>query len=433
MDGDFNESFFANWCELYVRFVVNNRQQFSSIICNCRSDKLQSYLFPTAINIPKFLEKTTTTDDDILTIFGYLKFLDDRMWQKPHQHLLEGFIETIINDNRYILTRVTEHPIFKAVSEENRFKLDRDIGTKGVLQFRHHWQNVDHSTELELRRSTAFDSLTQKNGNKLKIGLSPFACKDDMIWTHDSEDPRGNDGRIPFWCSGARDEAELLARILSVLAVALKQEVDILLFPELVLTETLQRKISDWLFKNNALNSIIRLVIAGSCHVIEPSGHNAFYNRCTVLNFMGDSEWVQDKRQPFMLNPEEAEANLGVHFLAYEPTRLSQRLVMRHTALGTLATPICLDFLCDEQWKTMPVDVFFVPVMSPSLSRFTDNCRNSGNMRGAAAFICNAQTDEKSSRVFYYVPSRASSKKLEQNQDTPFLFTIEIDIDMNYT
>ncbi|MGZ8161189.1 MAG: hypothetical protein ACXWT4_20655 [Methylobacter sp.] len=428
MDGDFDDSLLAQWCELYVRFVIKDRQRLASVVNQCSREKLHRYFLSTPPDIATFLAATGKTDNDYLTAYGYLYFFDELFWKKPHPHLLNGFIEISLKGSRYILTRIAEHPIAKAIPEKKRFKRDDALGIKGLLKLHHHWQEVAFSTELEIRRSEVFNVFKVDQAS-VKIGLSPFACLDDMDWRFDQEDVRGVDDRIPFWCNGAKNEAELLERLISVLAAAYEQQVHILLFPELVMTETLQTELRDWLAQHNAFKPIILLVIAGTRHVIDSSEHNLYSNRCTVFNHIGDIEWEQEKRQPFLLTAEEASKIFDTQSPAFEPTQLSLRLVMRHTALGRIATPICLDFLCDESWKIMPADVFLVPAMSSGLSRFEDNCRAVGNAWGAAAFVCNAQPEKGLKAVYAYLPTKDA---LQPKEQAPFLFTVKVNIDMNY-
>lgn len=428
MFGDFDEDLLAQWCELYVRFVTDDTHRLVAAINNCGHERLQAFLSPVQIDIATFLAKTKITGDDRLTVYGYLHFLDSQFWRKPHWHLLNGFIEQSLNGSRYVLVRRTEHPIARAIPEKMRFKPDNELGDKGVLQLRHHWQRVEFSIQLEMRRSDVFNVFTSDQ-TFVKIGLSPFADSDDMLWHHDATDKRGGDARIPFWCCDAKNEAEQLVRLKEVLSAAREQQVHILLFPELVMTNNLETALSDWLRQHNAFDPIIRLVIAGTRHVFDTKENNTYSNRCTVFNSFGDIEWEQEKCQPFLLTAEETNKFFSIQAPAFEPTQLSQRLVMRHTDLGVIATPICLDFFFDELWKVMPVDVFFVPAMSPNLTRFQDKCRAVGNSRRSAAFVCNAQTNDKQQSVFAYRPARDA---LQPKQQTLFLFTVEVDIDMNY-
>lgn len=428
MQGDFNDSLSAQWCELYVRFVIRDQQRLAQTVNNCDRNKLQQFLFAEP-DIATVLAATVTTNDDYLTVYACLRDFDEKFWQKPHPYLLNGVVEHTFNDARYILTRSNESPIIKAITPKDRFKLDDELGVNGTLRFHHHWLEIERSTELEVRRSEVFDifRMLPENQGGIKIGLSPLAGCDDMIWRHDQNDLRGN-GEIPFWCEDASNEQELAERLDSVLTEARQLQMDVLVFPELIMTEALQLLVMDWLAEHNAFEPIIRLVVAGTRHVHQSNGHNAYTNRCTVLNHVGGIEWEQEKRQPFRLTAEEAQQFFGIQYQAFEPTQLSQRLVLRRTALGSIASPICLDFLCDQLWKKLPVDVFFVPAMSPNLARFKDICKMRGVDQGSAAFICNAKPSDPDQSALAYRPAK---RQLTIKQQNPFLFTVEVNLDMN--
>lgn len=426
MYGDFDEGLLAQWCELYDRFVTKDRQRLAGVVGFCRSGRLDEYRL-TKHNISQLLAKPTLDDDDYLSAYGCLYVLDKKYGHKPHPSSLNGFVETSLNGARYILTHLTEHPIAKAVPKTKRFKLNAELGANAVLGLRHQWQAVERSAELEMSRSDVFDELMAKPPKQLKIGLSPFSGIDDMLWRYDAEDEY--DGRIPFWCDGAQDEQGLWERLSAVLIMAYERQVHILLLPELVMTEALQTRLGDWLAQHNSDKPIIRLVVAGTRHVIHGNGRNAYSNRCAVLNYCGGVEWEQEKRQRFDLDVEQADGLFGIQRSAFEPTRLSRQLVMRRTALGRMATPICLDFLCDGLWQVMPVDVYLVPVMSAGLSRFNRRCQTVGEC-GAAAFGCNVRMDGGwQTSMFAYRPAK---DQLEPKKQNPYLFTVDVDMDMNY-
>jgi predicted amidohydrolase len=425
MDNLFNNDLLKQWCELYVRFVSKDRQRLAESVNCCTSKQLQNHLQPKQPNIKALLTKSQYCDDDYLAAYGILHDWDRRFLQQPHPHLLSGYIEQMLNQSRYLLVRQSHHPIANAIPEKQRFKSNHTLGTQGILKLSHHWQEIELSTELQISRSDVFDTLSSKK--QLKIGLSPYANQKDMNWNHDANDTRGLDNSIPFWCSGAKNTDELQERIISVLSDAHQHGVHILIFPELVMTETLQTAISQWLLQNNAFNRVIHLVIAGTCHVFENQENNHYSNRCTAFNHMGTIEWQQDKRQPFTLTAYETQAFFNVNSPAFEPTQPANHLVIRHTALGKVATPICLDFLCDGLWKAMPIELFLVPAMSPNLSRFKDNCRIAGNEHSSAVFICNTQGNKEP--LVVYRPEKHDTLQIQKIN--PLSFIVDVDITMN--
>ncbi|GAB6140481.1 hypothetical protein JCM14076_12100 [Methylosoma difficile] len=420
----FDDAFLAQWCELYVRFVCKDSQRLAESVNRCAPKQLQTHLLPKQPNIKKLLTKTQFSDDDYLTAYGILLDWDKRFLQQPHPHLLSGHIEQTLNQSRFLLVRQSNSPIANAIPKNRRFKPNYSLGTQGILSLRHHWQEIELSTDLQIRRSDIFDTLFSEK--QLKIGLSPYAGKNDMDWEHNTEAGR-LDGSIPFWCSGAKNAEELQERIISILTAAHQHGVHILIFPELVMTKTLQTTISQWLLQNNAFSRVIHLVIAGTCHVFENQENSHYSNRCTAFNHMGKIEWQQDKRQRFTLTADETYKLFKLKSPAFEPTQLANHLVIRHSALGKVATPICLDFLCDGLWKTMPIELFLVPAMSAGLSRFIDNCRIAGNEHSSAVFICN--TDGNKEPLVAYRPEKHDTLQIQKIN--PLLFIVDVDITMN--
>lgn len=428
MRGIFNDELLAPWCELFVRLIIKDGQRLAQTIQNCQHAKFQHYLQATP-DIVSILAATIKSEDSYLTAYACLNNIDADFRQKPHSSLLNGIVEQNFEHARYVLVRNDETPIAKAIDESNRFKSDDQLGIDGTFNLAHRWQEVQASTKFDMRRSNVFAAFYQRES--IKIGLSPLVGYDDLRWQYDTGDIRGS-GEMPFWCEGAKNESALSLHLENVLNEAYQQKVDILLLPELVMSEMLEKQISDWLLQNNAFNPVIRLVVAGSRHVNQPDIVNHFSNRCTVFNQVGDIEWQQEKRQPFRLTEGEAEFLLGVKQVAFEPTRLANELTIRCTALGNVASPICLDFFHDELWEKLPIDLFLVPAMSPNLVRFQDHCRRMGSRRRASAFVCNAKPSDNSKSVFAYIPSKKklTFKKFAQLQKT-LLFTIEVNVDMN--
>lgn len=241
---EFNDVLLSQWCGLYVRYVIEDKQRLAALVRGCPAKELQRYLFGKT-NIEPLLTPTPKTDEDYLTAYGILQELDNYFWQKRHPSLLNGYIEKSFDGRRYILTYLWESPIVKAIPEDQRFRQDSRLGNDKTLAFRYHWQQIERSAEVEICRSDILDIFTPDH-NFIKVGFSPIAGMKDMSWNHDPEDIRA-DGRVPFWCSGAKDEMELLGRLNDVLQIAHEQQIHVLLFPELVMTKNLQQALSEWL------------------------------------------------------------------------------------------------------------------------------------------------------------------------------------------
>jgi hypothetical protein len=435
-DDFFDENGLKQWCQLYVRFVIEDSQRLSQIIQRSNSEVINSYRMKNNRPLINSLLKEQLEDKDYLDAFGWLSELEHRLQKLPstsslYYDLINQFIKTTLSDGTcYILANLEEHPILKAIPEKDRFKFDHEMGIRNKLGLRYCWQKMERSQNITMFREDIFDSIDSSQ-KELKIALSPFANQDDMKWAHDSNDKCGIDSKIPFWCVDANNEKELSNRIDNVLELAKEEGVHVLLFPELVMTESTQVRISTWL-KNNAFDrpsSSILLVIAGTRHVFA-NGKNQYSNRCTVFNKIGDLQWEQEKCESFDLTAEQTQAFFQTKGIAFEPTQLSKQFLVCRTALGRIATPICLDFLCENTWKKIPVDVFFVPAMSPNLIRFEYASKGAGKKWGSAVFVCNTQSkqlNENQNSVYTYLPRKSD---LQPKEETPHLFIVNVAIDM---
>ncbi len=430
MKDSFTEETFNQWCELFVQLVIKNRQHLGQLIQDCSGVRFQKFLDEPK-EISSVLAKPIETDDAFLEAYACLHNLDTEFWQKPNPYLLHGVIKQTVSDTCYILARDEESPIFKAIEPKNRFKADSAIGVESNIRLRHQWVEIEDNIDLDARRSDVFDAIKWRKS--VKFGLSPLANGKEMNWQYDRSDVYSY-GEIPFWCNGANDEDGLSQRLENVLNEAHKLKVDILLFPELVMTEVLERQISEWLAEVNAFSPAIRLVVAGSRHIHHQEKKNNYSNRCTVFNFAGDVEWKQGKRQPFKLTEDEAEKVLTIRQAAFEPTEWSNEFQIRHTVLGSIASPICLDYFNDPVWAKLPIDIFLVPAMSPNLVRFSDKARQAGvSRRRASTFVCNAKPIDGDNKelVLAYIPSKKKPVVKKNDPEKSFLFITTIDIDMN--
>lgn len=423
MNSEQFEAQLKEWCGLYVRFVEQDSHRLAGLVSRCPHDRIQKYLDADASQIPRLLKANAHIDEDYLIAWGLLQYLQIH-YQASHFQPLNPPAEISLDGKRYLLVSDTESPILRAIPDDERFKPDNKLGDHRSLDLKYNWRSVENSTEIDYAASVALDCLLNPLQKFVRIGLSPLADKTEMNWACDEADRRGPAGEVPFWCRGAKDGAELLKRLEKALALARENAVDILIFPELVMTEALQTRLIEILLRDAFAPPVVRLIVAGTRHI---HADGAFSNRCTVFNHVGEVEWTQDKRQPFALSAEEAQAKFGLTCpAAFEPAKTGDGLTMRKTALGIVASPICLDFIHDPAWDAMPVQLFLVPAMSDGLSRFRERGRQLGK-KGAAAFICNA------SRAASHVVYRPSKLKHQPDvtQLSELLFIVDVDIEMN--
>lgn len=433
------------WCQLYQDFVIADKQRLIKAIDEEKKNNKQTFnAYLTASfnseGIASLLKKSNYQNIDYLTAYSQLLTLDknfghsinainesdSHFFNKTHPHVF-------LNNTRYLLANAEQHPIVKAIPKPSRYKLNVEIGNDRVLHhLKYQWIQIDRSEQISRFRSDIFDSLVAKSATKLKIALSPVASSSDMQWIYQNE---------YFWCTGAKNESELQAKMIQILEQSYQENVQIVIFPELVMTENLQSQIRTWLQQNNIEYPIIRLIVAGTRHVFTDSNNQNYVNRCFVFDSEGKpikslktgETWEQDKHETFRLNPHKAEQLFGIKSELLEPSCRSEKAIICHTALGRIATPICLDFLKNDGiWQKLPIDIFLVPAMSDSkegLNRFENNSVNAGGKWGSAVFVCNAMPDDDHQAVYVYLPSTENLPAI--NKLSPYLlFITELDIDM---
>ena len=197
--------------------------------------------------------------------------------------------------------------------------------------------------------------------------------------------------------------------------------------PELVIDTDALARCQDWLAANNQREPRLRLVVAGSRHCDCGDG---FANRCTVLDYLGNVLWEQEKRSPFVLEDRATLDRLSPACpveRAFEPTHLGKRLVVADTALGRILTPICLDFIEGDFWGDLGADLYLVPAMTGGLSRFQRRAEELGGRHGAATLVCNARLDGDRCHAYRPAKSALVPARIEGIE----LFTVEIELKCN--
>jgi hypothetical protein len=150
-------------------------------------------------------------------------------------------------------------------------------------------------------------------------------------------------------------EEHLYERYMQALAVCQSHKVDIAVFPEMILLETVKKKIIAYL-RESPDYSLPTLLVLGSTW-----RDNA--NECIVLDDLGNTIFVQYKQMPFhrydgSIERLDTEANQTIHYASLE-------------GIGNIFTPICLD-ICGNHYqqlfaKIMP-DLLIQPTYSHSLA-----------------------------------------------------------------
>lgn len=432
---EFPESLYEPWCKLYKQFAVDHQTSLVNLLQKSKHVAIQSALLEPRQQSEDLafklyqLTDTTPSESQLLSGYAYLKELESLYSSDPWRHRRAGKVpEVQIENQRYILWSPPYGHIAAAVPVAQRFTPDKLIGRNRTLDLHYCWISIPAETALDVDRTLALDALL--TGDSVRIGIAPFAESKDMHWHADCTDRRGPRGEVPMRCTMANNDNDIWRRLETVLQTAHQSGVQILLFPELVLTQTLLERVVAWLESHNLADPVVQLVVAGTRHVDSDKKQGEFRNRCTVLDASGAVVWVQDKRQPFALEADQVRCLLPDFDApaAFEPTELSQALTVRETAIGRILTPICLDYIHEDIWRELAGDLYLVPAMSSGLSRFRDRSRALGQL-GAATLVCNACVDsDQEKRLVAYLPSR---RPPDANQYGDSLFILDISFDLN--
>ena len=195
-----------------------------------------------------------------------------------------------------------------------------------------------------------------KNGGKLKIGMSPLTCHPAI--TQDTLETSERDGTGYFSVKEVKDGESINKAMLSILDKARKEEVDILVFPEMLGTEETVKQFDDFcqeqMFDTRLSNPEIVVL-----PTIWKDRHNQAYVYIGELN----KPVIQDKyyRYPYPDN--------GIYRLEDLDTSDVPIINVFHSEkLGRIVVAICKDLLMKEHIEFLVGDLRASLILVPSFS-----------------------------------------------------------------
>ncbi len=237
-----------------------------------------------------------------------------------------------------------------------------------------------------------------------KFGIVPFRAQDDVPAIEVTH-------RIPdggaFFTARPTDGAETEARLHAVLERAAQAGLDILVFPELSLTERLLGQLRDGLATQTG--DFPKLVVAGT---LLDEGRNV----CPVLGPDGRTVWEQAKMNRFRILPDELpDAPQPIPERGgQEDIDISERTIrIADLPFGRVAVLVCLDFILPETYSVlanMQVNCIIVPAMTPTTRRFETLAWAHAAASRATTIVCSAPNCPEFSsdaRSFVYTPIRS--------------------------
>ncbi len=233
----------------------------------------------------------------------------------------------------------------------------------------------------------------------------------------------------PYWFKCIKDIDKATQKLEKILIESKEKNVNILVFPELMIDEKLLNYIQKWLKDNNKITDIspssirnnLLMVVAGSFHIEE---NGELYNISNILNYRGEILWSHKKIQRFSLNAEDIEKDPETQaFLkickngGHERIETSNELQILDTVIGRICVCICIDYFHydnREEFISSSANLLLVPSMSPKTIRFKDVAKIFGSEKQISSFIANsgfiADKDKETKKItedgasFYYLP-----------------------------
>jgi len=354
----------------------------------------------------------------------------DRFHRERHQEVMatQAKLPDELGGGRTLFLTPPQCPIEDLIPANRRLGRgtgDLENDPRAVLDLWWHLVPLEHeAVQPEIGRLDL--SVSQELGLRLQSGdlrigvASPFADLDYVIWPDSDRchavrgTPYRFVGMVPEGLAEAREILE------TMLATCARERIDLLCFPELTLDTSLLGHLSLLLkTKNTTLHPL--LIVAGSFHMDAGLGRA---NRCSILDGFGDLVVSQDKCTSYGIPGEQARRmhpdllkKLGIDERGgYEDISTSASLQITETALGRLATPICLDF-CGTQLRDLlvqaRVNLLFVPAMTPRMGPFYSRARELGTQSRTTTFVANSAwllkqigLRSRRQRALAYVPAR---------------------------
>lgn len=275
----------------------------------------------------------------------------------------------------------------------------------------------------------------------LKIDVTPFM--NEMEFEIESLKKEWDENsKTPFWFTGVKNIVKSKEFLRLLLEEAYKKGVNILVLPELVIDNHLLEFLKEWLKKNNrdqlslSGNGML-MVVAGSFHIApDKNVKDERYNISHVLDHGGNILWSQKKLNKLTINSEELNRAPGLKNVlkisdegGYESIFHPEHLLCVDTVIGRIAITICIDFFDDghqEALRQSGINIFFVPAMNSTISRFEHTARSLGGSNQASSFVANKpffskpqnSVPGKRDSPFYYIPDTRHSCTYAVGEDS---------------
>lgn len=207
--------------------------------------------------------------------------------------------------------------------------------------------------------------------------------------------------------SEVSNEAELLKEVRTALATAKKQEVCLLIFPELSIP-TRSRKAIQRTLKRRGPNSYPFLTLIGCCHRRAPEGGDL--NEAVLLGPDGKEIHCHRKLASFTSIVTRDRA-----LIKGERLQAGARVSVLESTVGNLTPLICLDFIHKPLYEILTrlhANLFVVPSLSHTTADHRDRAKNLEGANLASSFVSNRALEGLTEKAtsFFRVPHKDGLK-----------------------
>lgn len=325
-----------------------------------------------------------------------LQIIDDSQSKLPG-NVLRKMVVVERNNTRYVLVPAHRHLIGLSGDgvRGSSFRTHTTMGAWSAIGLRHRWILWPEKYALDWSFTSAVGIKPEEH---IRVGFVERKHSEDLRF-HIASTPGFGPlhRRVAVRCDGHGDPMAAQRQIEQTLRLAYEENVQMLLFPELLISQPLLLAMRSWMRKHNVIDPRIRVVIAGSAHVMhdeagEGDGNESkvYSNRLTALRSNGETLWIQNKLgmstattsilklSSFPSDRVEYTHQLGElppdsSVESYEPTYVDNRIKVIETLAGRFVSPICIDSHqrdTFEAFKSLWPTLVLVPAMDPSMHRF---------------------------------------------------------------
>lgn len=365
-------------------FSISNeyKEKIISLLPEENYNKLLAFIF----TLFSYIDELTEQDD--YTVKKNSSIEDDgtkKVEINPLNTNITYSVGKVYSYRRSFMERHTEN--------KDKFKLDREVG-ETIERYQNNLvvlRNSFDDTKVKLYNITDHyaNEKLRDSKNKYKVAIVPFNGYENILDINRFK--RGKKEHISI--NGIEDEDEYVNLVYNILKNLSEHQVDIVIFPEMVITKKILRKIREVVKENRGKFGLI------VCGTIWENRKN----HSIIIGGNGKKLGEQIKLNRYRINSDIVE-DIDVNS--------DNKIINIYDieGFGRFGIAICADFINKayfDSLKLSGVNICFVPAYTPSLSRFSNKAESLGNKNMGTVFVSNCCSKIKKSEIsMAYIPKK---------------------------